>query len=365
MNQVFCMTQTITDNNHIIPEKTIETPPHPTIVPKQKYTFGTVSSKEQKKLNPAHTPKINTYSTDTPTEETNISYLHFFSSSEARLCLQIIKAIEKNHQTLFIALPTYAQDNALAKRIGDYIRLPNTKSVVIDAKGLNAKQIIAEYTKQLLLETTDNMYHEFAHLMTDYFKHGLVLHSVIYNAQSLTKQDFDYLYELASLIYEKFPNQRHKPLMRFIFIGDKNIAPMLRKKTNGQFKQFTLPDLTVTECVNALYLYTPPKERTELFYQTVGTNASGIRIATAGYAALLRYLLPLPVAPSLAERKNPEHYLSTIINTKVDSIFYRELANKRLLLKQGYHFMRPRTYIRLFLGAIAVGLGLLGYYITS
>jgi hypothetical protein len=365
------MTETIENNNQIIPERTSEKISEKTpekiikmlTVPKTKYKFGTLS--QEKKDTASHqNPTINT-DDSADTQESNISYLHFFSSSEARLCLQIIKEIEKNIQTLLIALPAYAQDTALAKRIGDYIRLPNTKSVVIDAKGLNAKQIIAEYSRQLSLKATDNMYHEFAHLMTDYFKHGLVLHSVIYNAQSLTKQDFDYLYELASLIYEKFPNQRHKPLMRFVFIGDKSIAPILRKKTNGHFKQFTLPALTLTECVNALYLYTPPEARTELFFQTVGTNASGIRIATAGYAALLRLLLPMPVAPSLADRKNPEYYLSTMINNQIDSVFHKELAHKRLFLKQGYHFVRPRTYIRLFLGATAVALGLLGYYIIA
>lgn len=355
------MTQIIEKNNHIIPEKFIDS----SLVSKPHYTFGT-----QKSSDAMHPPLPS--QTDIPIEASNATYdditqeqLNFFSASEATLCADIIKAIQKNHQTLFIPLPPYAQDMILAQRIGDYITLPNTKSVVINAAGLGATQIIAEYIKQLSLDDTDNTYHAFAHLMTDYFRHGFVLHSVIYNAQALTKQDFDYLYELASLIYEKFPKQRHKPLMRFVFIGDKHIAPILRKKNNGKCQQLTVSALSITECVNALYLYTDIDKRTELFYQTVGTNAAAIRIASAGYPALLRHLLPMPDAPSLADKKMPENYLSLIINSKIDAQYHKELTQKRFVLKRGYHVMRPRTYIRLFLAAIAVIMILYAYHLWT
>jgi hypothetical protein len=339
------MTQIIEKNNHTIPEKFLET----SLLLKPNYIFGEqkLDSEIQKFSNTTHVDNQEI----TPKRE-----LSFFSAVEASLCSHIIKAIQKNQQTLFVPLPEYAQDNTLAQRIAHYITLPNTKSVVINADGLGAQHIISEYIKQLSLENTNNMYHEFAHLMTDYFRHGLVLHSVIYNAQSLSKQDFDYLYELASLIYEKFPKQRHKSLMRFVFIGDKKIAPILRKKTNGKLHQFYAESLTITECVNALYLYTAPEARTELFYQTVGTNAAGLLIACVGYPALLRRLLPMPDAPSLADKKIPEKYLSAYINSKINTIFHKEIANKRLHLKQGSYVNRSLTYIFLVLIAITIGL---------
>ncbi len=339
------MTQVIEKNNQIIPEKFLET----SLLLKPNYTFG--EEKPHSEMQKSD-DTVNIDSQEIIQQEA----LLFFSAVEASLCTHIIKAIQKNYQTLFIPLPGYAQDNTFAQRIANYITLPNAKSVVINADGLGATHIISEYIKQLSLENTDNMYHEFGHLMTDYFRQGFVLHSVIYNAQSLSKQDFDYLYELASLIYEKFPKQRHKALMRFVFIGDKKIAPILRKKTNGKLQQFEAKSLTVTECVNALYLYTAPEARGELFYQTVGTNATGLLIACAGYPALLRLLLPMPDAPSLADKKIPEKYLSEHINSKINTRFHKEIARKRLNLKQNSHVTYSLTYIFLVLVAITVGL---------
>ncbi len=341
------MTQIIEKNNQIIPEKFLET----SLLLKPNYTFG-----EQKlHLEMQKSDDIGNVCIDNqeniPQEE-----LSFFSAVEASLCAHIIKAIQKNYQTLFVPLPEYAQDSAFAQRIANYITLPHTKSVVINADGLGATHIISEYIKQLSLANTDNVYHEFAHLMTDYFRQGFVLHSVIYNAQSLSKQDFDYLYELASLIYEKFPKQRHKALMRFVFIGDKKIAPILRKKTNGKLQQFEAESLAITECVNALYLYTAPEARGELFYQTVSTNAAGLLIACGGYPALLRRLLPMPDAPSLADKKMPEKYLSAHINSTINTIFHKEIARKRLHLKQDSRVTYSLTYIFLALAAITLGL---------
>lgn len=351
------MKQIIQRDNHIVPEK-----PFNTIKPLQpNYKFGHQNTHSNTQKNtPSLVPNNNNIKQDDDSKSED--KLNFFSSSEADLCLKIIKAIQKECQTLLVSLPPYAQDKLLAQRIANYVSLPNTKSVVINAEGLSAKQIISEFIQQLSLKSDDNIYHEFARLMTDYFHHGFVLHSIIYNTQSLTKQDFDYLYELASLIYEKFPKQRHKPLIRFIFIGDKSVIPILRKKTNHKFQQFTVNKLTVTECINALYLYTDCKLRNELFYQTVGNYASGLRIASAGYPALLRLLLPLPQPPSLADKKMPENYLSAIINRKIDVKYHREIQNKRLLIKKSHHFLRPRTYIRLSLGIFSVILVLLGYY---
>ncbi len=360
------MTQIIEKHNPIIPEKVLDT----TLTMQPHYKFGVQNTitDATDTINTSVVCPTGVSDTYIPLDnidkcDARLSNLHFFSSSEATLCSQIIKAIQKDSQTLFVSLPTYAQDKALAERIGDYITLPNTKSVVINADGLNASQIISEYIAQLSLAKSDNMYHEFAHLMRDYFRHGFVLHSVIYNAHSLTKQDFDYLYELASIIYEKFPKQRHKPLMRFIFIGDKKIAPILRKKTNSKFEQFTVSPLTITECVNALYLYTTLEARTELFYQTVGTNAAAMRIATAGYPALLRFILPMPDAPSLSDRRNPESYLTKIVNQKIDAKYHKDLNDKRLFLKRNHHFSRSRTYIRLLLSSVIVGLLFYAYYI--
>jgi hypothetical protein len=288
--------------------------------------------------------------------------VHFFSGSEANLCLQIMKAVEKQYQTMLIELPAFAQDTLLVQRIGDYIKQPHIQSVVIDAKGRSAMQIIKEHIKQLSHNTTDdNIDYAFASLMTFYAKKNIVLYSVIYNAQFLKTQDFDYLYKLKSLIHEKFSYQTHHSLMRFIFIGDKYIAPILQDRTKGNLKQFFLPALTHTECVNALYLHTPVSERTELFYQTVGTNAAAVRIATAGYPALLRHVLPLPIAPSLADRKNPTGYLSKIINSRISDVYHTELSHKRTYLKHGNHYVSKFNFIKIFLLVIVI-IGLLGYF---
>ncbi|MFT6071833.1 MAG: hypothetical protein ACJARD_000828 [Alphaproteobacteria bacterium] len=281
-------------------------------------------------LDIAAKPSINKIETDNI--ETT-SHFDFFSSSEASLCLQVLKGIKSKAQTLFIPIPHYAQDKILADRISHYIQLPRTKSVIINAENLTAKEIISHYVQQLNLEKADNIYHEFARLMTHYFKHGNVLHSVIYNAHCLSKQDFDYLYELSSLIYERFPKQRHKPLMQFIFIGDKSILPTLRKKTSRKLCQILLPLLTLTDCMNALYLATPVEGRTALFTHCVQQIARNLQIATAGYPALLRHLLPLLQIP-LKENSQSERYLSEIVNHKISDIYKKELSLKRFLLKK-------------------------------
>ena len=74
------------------------------------------------------------------------------------------------------------------------------------------KQIISEFAYQLGLGEQENIYQAFGQLINEYFHHNKILNTVIYNAHTLSKQDFDYLFELASLIYEKFPKQRHKAL---------------------------------------------------------------------------------------------------------------------------------------------------------
>ncbi len=275
------------------------------------------------------------------------TYIDFFSATEASLCSQIVAEIQNNIQTIYVSMPAYAQDNILAQRIASYVAFQNSKSVVINALGLDAASIVTEFISQLKLDNSDNIYHEFAHLMTHYFNHGLVLNAVIYHAEALTKQDFGYLYELASLIYEKFPKLRHKPLIRFIFIGNSKTQEIIRKKAFKSFKSLTMPFMNVTECVNALYLYTPLEKRTELFYQTVGSDAFGLLVASGGYPYLVRQLLPMPNAPSVSDRQFPEAYLATIIDAKIDKKDHADLAMRRLLLKKKHSFKKSRYLVKI------------------
>lgn len=264
--------------------------------------------------------------------------LKFFSGSEAHLCTQILREVYKNTQTIFIALPAYAQDAQFAQRIGHYVQISNTHSVIIDAQNFNIKQIMDEYIHQLGLEGQGDIYSAFGKLITDYFKHDYVLTSVIYNAQALGKQDFDYLYELSSLIYEKFPKQRHKVLMRFIFIADHTVAPILRKKTGGKLCRLNFPKLSITECINALYLFTPVNARTKLFYQTINKYAQGLLKATAGYPALMRQITPLPEVNVIAGHKDPAEYLGFLLDQKLPPQHINALATERL---QSHKYVKP------------------------
>lgn len=257
--------------------------------------------------------------TDSHTQDIN-----FFSSSEADLCTKILKAIHANTNIIHVCLPTYAQDSQLAKRIGNYIHLRNTHSVVIDAQNYTIEEIVSEFAYQLGLGEQGNIYKAFGQLITEYFHHNKTLNAVIYNAHTLSKQDFDYLFELASLIYEKFPTQRHKALMRFVFISDDSISAILRKKTNGQVKKLLPSKLTITEAINVLYLMTVPEKRDALFYQTVSGYAQSLLQATAGYPALLRKIMPLPSITFISEHPDPTAYLSYLVN---DTITEHHLLN--------------------------------------